>query len=173
MIQWIRPDLQVVDIRGNVPTRLRKLAESPELDAIILAEAGLRRLGYDPQGQMSTEAGLVYGEIIEPEHFLPAAGQGAVGIETRVGDAETKACVEAISHHDTALCVTAERQFLFLLNAGCHTPVGVATQLLGDKLIMEAIVFDEEGHQEPKTAELAGDRANPKETAERLYQSLS
>jgi len=62
---------------------------------------------------------------------------------------------------------------LRLLDAGCHTPVGVSTHLLGGKLLMEAIVFDEEGHQEPTTAELAGSRKEPKETAKKLYQSLS
>ncbi len=173
MIQWMRPDLKLVDIRGNVPTRLRKLAESSEMDAIILAEAGLQRLGYDPEGEMQTEAGSVFGAILDPEQFLPAAGQGAVGIETRIDDAETKACVQAICHQDTFIRITAERKFLHLLDAGCHTPVGVSTHLFGEKLLMEAIVFDEDGHEEPKTAELSGERQGPEAVATQLYQSLS
>jgi len=76
MIQWMRSDLKHADIRGNVPTRLRKLAESDQYDAIILAEAGLKRLGYDAEGEMKTEEGSVFGEILNPEEFLPAAGQG-------------------------------------------------------------------------------------------------
>lgn len=173
MITWLRPDLKLVDIRGNVPTRLRKLAESEEMDAIILAEAGLRRLGYNPEGEMKTEAGSVFGSIIDPEQFLPAAGQGAVGIETRIDDTEVKQCVEAISHADTYLRITAEREFLRLLDGGCHTPVGVATHLLGDKLLMEAIVFDEQGHQEPRTAETSGNKTNAIKTAQTLFNLLS
>lgn len=173
MLLWMRPDIKLVDIRGNVPTRLRKLAESTEMDAIILAEAGLQRLGYDPEGEISTEAGCVFSAIIDPEQFLPAAGQGAVGIETRIGDEATKACVEAICHQPTFTRITAEREFLRLLDAGCHTPVGVTTQLFGEKLLMEAIVFDEEGHQEPQTAEISGEKTAPINTAKSLYQKLS
>ena len=173
MIQWMRPDVRLVDIRGNVPTRLRKLAESTEMDAIILAEAGLVRLGYHAEGEMSTEAGSVFGAILDPDTFLPAAGQGAVGIETRIGDTASQACVKAICHEQTFTRVVAEREFLRLLDAGCHTPVGVATHLFGDKLMMEAIVFDEQGHQEPKTAELAGDSKDPLATAQQLFNALS
>jgi len=173
MIQWMRPDIECVDIRGNVPTRLRKLAESTEMDAIILAEAGLVRLGYNAEGEMSTEAGSVFGSLLNPEEFLPAAGQGAVGIETRIGDENAKLAVEAICHAETFTRVTAEREFLRLLDAGCHTPVGVSTHLFGDKLMMEAIVFDEAGHEEPKTAEVAGAACSPLDVANNLYQSLS
>ena len=122
---------------------------------------------------MSTEAGDVYGEVIEHPSFLPAAGQGAVGIETRIGDDAIRESVEKISHKDTYVRTTAEREFLRLLEAGCHTPVGVSTQLFGGKLLMEAIVFDEEGHQEPKTAELAGNASEPLKVAQQLYKSLS
>jgi len=173
MLGWIRPDIVLDDIRGNVPTRLRKLAESDTLDGIILAKAGLVRLGYNADGEISTEAGTVYSQVIEEESFLPAAGQGAVGIEIRSDDDETRACVEAINHIDTFIRVKAEREFLRLLDAGCHTPVGVSTQLLGDKLLMEAIVFDEQGHQEPQVAELAGSKNQPLETAQQLFKALS
>ncbi len=172
MIQWMRPDLKWTDIRGNVPTRMRKLAESEEYDAIILAEAGLVRLGYDATGEMSTESGTVYGKVIDPEQFLPAAGQGAVGLETRIGDVTTKACVEAICHAETFTRIVAEREFLRLLDGGCHTPVGVSTHIFGDKLLMEAIVFDETGNEEPKTAELAGAISDPKGAAQLLFNAL-
>lgn len=174
MIQYLRPDLKVIDIRGNVPTRLRKTAESSEFDATILAEAGLVRLGYDATGEMKTEAGSVFGEVIDPERFLPAAGQGAVGIEVRIGDEATAECVRKICHQPTFTRVVAEREFLRLLDGGCHTPVGVATQLFGESLLMEAIVFpegDEAGM--PMTAEISGKVCSPKVVATELFNSLS
>ncbi len=173
MLTWIRPDLELVDIRGNVPTRLRKLAQLEDLDGILLAEAGLLRLGYDAYGEMKTEAGSVYGALIDPSTFLPAAGQGAVGIEIRSDDENTREAVEAINHTETFQRVRAERAFLDKLNAGCHTPVGVSTHLLGEKLIMEAIVFDEQGKGEPLEAEVAGKLTEPEETAKLLFQQLS
>lgn len=173
MLLWLRPDLKLVDIRGNVPTRLRKLAESDDVDAIILAEAGLVRLGYDALGEMNTEAGYVYGERIDPEKFLPAAGQGCVGIEVRKGDEATIKCVQKICHSPTLTRITAEREFLRLLDGGCHTPVGVATQLFGDKILMEGIVFPEEGVGEPYQSEASGKADEPMKVAAELYAGLN
>ena len=175
MLQWMRPDIKIVDIRGNVPTRLRKLAESEELDAIILAEAGLVRLGYDALGEMQTETGSVYGELIDPEKFLPAAGQGCVGIEVRKGDEATIACMKEICHEPTFQRISAEREFLRLLDGGCHTPVGVATQLFGDKLIMEGIVFPEgvDAVGDPFESEASGDACDPFKVAADLFAGLS
>ena len=176
MLQWMRPDIKLVDIRGNVPTRLRKLAESDEVDAIILAEAGLVRLGYDALGEMVTEAGSVYGAMIDPEKFLPAAGQGCVGIEVRKGDESTIACAQAICHEPTFTRITAEREFLRLLDGGCHTPVGVATQLFGDKILMEGIVFPEGEDSvggEPYQAEASGDAGDALKVAGELFAGLS
>jgi hydroxymethylbilane synthase len=174
MLQWLRPDLKLVDIRGNVPTRLRKLAESDTVDAIVLAEAGLMRLGYDALGEMQTEAGSVYGAMIDPEKFLPAAGQGCVGIEVRKGDAATIACVQEICHQPTFTRITAEREFLRLLDGGCHTPVGVATQLFGDKILMEGIVFPEgEVAAEPYQSEASGNADQPLKVAAELFAGLS
>ncbi|MGJ8655003.1 MAG: hydroxymethylbilane synthase [Akkermansiaceae bacterium] len=174
MLLWMRPDIKLVDIRGNVPTRLRKLAESEDVDAIILAEAGLVRLGYDALGEMETEAGSVYGAMIDPERFLPAAGQGCVGIEVRKGDVETIACAQAICHEPTFTRIVAEREFLRLLDGGCHTPVGVATQLFGDKILMEGIVFPEgEGGGEPYQAEASGNASDALKVAAELFAGLS
>ena len=174
MLQWLRPDIQLVDIRGNVPTRLLKLAENEKLDAIILAEAGLVRLGYNIR-EMQTEGGLVFGELIDPERFLPAAGQGCVGIEVRQGDEATIACVQEICHQPTFTRIIAEREFLRLLDGGCHTPVGVATQLLGDKLIMEGIVFPEGENSvgKPYESEASGDASDPLKVAASLFERLS
>ena len=174
MLQWIRPDLKLIDIRGNVPTRLLKLAETDAYDAIILAEAGLVRLGYDATGEMRTEAGSVFGEMIDPEKFLPAAGQGCVGIEVRKGDAETISYLRGICHQPTFTRVIAEREFLRLLDGGCHTPVGVATQIFGDKLLMEGIVFPEgEVAGEPYQSEASGRVDQPLEVAAKLFAGLS
>lgn len=174
MLRWLRPDIDLVDIRGNVPTRLRKLAENEELDGIVLAQAGLKRLGYDPEGVMNTEAGDVYGALLDPEKFLPAAGQGAVGIEVREGDEAVIKAVESICHAETFTRITAEREFLRLLDGGCHTPVGVASNIFGDSLLMEAIVFPEgEELGQPLKAEIAGKADDPIGTAATLFKSLS
>lgn len=174
MLRYLRPDIEMVDIRGNVPTRLRKLAENPNLDGILLAEAGLVRLGYDALGKMSTEAGDVFGQRVDPENFLPAAGQGAVALEIRSDDDETRKIAEALNHEETMTRITAEREFLRLLNGGCHTPVGVSTQIFGDQLMMEGIVFPEgEGIGEPMQAEVAGSITEPKLVAETLFKSLA
>lgn len=173
MLQWLRPDLKVCDIRGNVPTRLEKLAASEEYDAILLAEAGLKRLGYDPEGKMSTDEGDVYGALIAPEKFLPAAGQGAVALEIRKGDEVSAAYARAICHQPTMTRIVAEREFLRLLDGGCHTPVGVSTELSGDTLKMNAIVFPEgEETGEPKMAEITGDAGAPLVVARELFDSL-
>lgn len=113
-----RPDLKVVPLRGNVQTRIEKL-RSGQVDATLLAMAGLNRLG------LSDEADFV----VEPEDMLPAAGQGAVGIETRTADAEISALFDVISCDNTMLRVSAERAVLEVLNASCHTPIGAYATL--------------------------------------------
>lgn len=174
MLQFLRPDISVTDVRGNVPTRLRKLAEDEGLDGILLAQAGLMRLGYDAEGRMETEAGDVYGALVPPEDFLPAAGQGAVGLEIRAGDEESAAFARAICHVETLVRVTAEREFLRLLDGGCHTPVGVTSELEKGELRMRAIVFpegDEAGA--PKRAEMWGGADEPLILARNLFGALA
>ncbi|MFC5049881.1 hydroxymethylbilane synthase [Rubritalea spongiae] len=174
MLRHLRPDVEMVDIRGNVPTRLRKLAEDPELDGILLAEAGLVRLGYNATGEMSTEAGPVYGATLDAETFLPAAGQGAVAIEIRKGDSKAAEFAKAINHAPTMTRIQAEREFLRLLDGGCHTPVGVSTQFFGDSLLMEGIVFPEgEAIGDPLEAEVSGPASEPLKVAGNLFRSLS
>ncbi|MGJ8671711.1 hydroxymethylbilane synthase [Rubritalea sp.] len=174
MLRFLRPDIEMVDIRGNVPTRLRKLAEDPNIDGIVLAEAGLVRLGYDATGEMSTEAGSVFGAKLDSETFLPAAGQGAVAIEIRKGDTCAADFVKAINHAPTMTRIQAEREFLRLLNGGCHTPVGVSTQFFGDSLMMEGVVFPEgEAIGDPLQAEVSGPASEPLKVAEILFKSLS
>ena len=175
-VQFLRPDLEVVDLRGNVPTRLQKLASGENHDAILLAEAGLVRLGYLPT--------IPNGDTLEPvldmpglfaqrldEHvFYPAAGQGAVGLEIRAEDNRSRVYAESIGHAETWLRVTAEREFLRLLDAGCHTPVGVFSSLTSGELHLQARVFPEE-EGEPRIGEARGN--DPIAVALKLYESLT
>ncbi len=108
-----RPDLVIVPLRGNVDTRLRKV-DAGEADGIILARAGLVRLGLESRAT----------EILSPERSLPAVGQGALGIESRIEDARTRELLAALAHDETSRCVHAERGVLFALGADCKTPLG-------------------------------------------------
>jgi len=165
----LRPDLQLVDIRGNVPTRMKKLAEKPGLDGIMLAEAGLVRLGYDIDSAL---ADGIFAHALEPDVFLPAAGQGIVGFETRVGDDNATAATIAITHTLSLIQCRAEREFLRLLDAGCHTPVGVHTVINRDCLSMSARVFEEDGNDAPKEASFEGLVTEPEQTAAQLYSLI-
>ncbi|MBC8128298.1 MAG: hydroxymethylbilane synthase [Gloeobacteraceae cyanobacterium ES-bin-144] len=174
-VLFLRPDLQVVDLRGNVPTRLRKLADGGNYDAILLAEAGLVRLGYLPESAPNNSsetiidmAGL-HATRLDESFFYPAAGQGAIGFEIRADDASSRSLAQAIGHAETWRQVTAEREFLRLLDAGCHTPVGVYSFLIDGELHLKARVFPESGGT-PLTAEAHG--ADPITVALSLFQSL-
>lgn len=129
------PGVKVVDIRGNVDTRLR-LATDGELDAVVLALAGLRRLGWADK----------VSEVLPPAVMLPAPGQGALGIECRADDASVLAAVSALEHAPTRAAVTAERALLARLEAGCAAPLGALAQLshspAGDMLTLQAVVAD-------------------------------
>lgn len=145
---FLRPDLQFLDLRGNVETRLRKLDEG-EAHALILAEAGLDRLGLSAR---------ISARLAPPELF-PAVGQGALGLECRSDDASVRPIVESLSHPATWSAVTAERRTLARLGAGCHAPVGVSTSIEGDDLALEAVVLSRDGRQRlhSKTIGLAAD----------------
>ena len=176
-IEWLRPDLTIVDLRGNVPTRLRKLADAATYDAILLAEAGLVRLDYLP-ATAATPAETITGmpdlhvQRLDDSVFFPAAGQGAIGLEIRSDDGPSRICAEAIGHRPTWLRICAEREFLRLLDAGCHTPVGVFSTLDGDELQLQARVFPEAGGP-PRTGSTSGPAADPLRVAHNLFLSLS
>ncbi|HEY5892881.1 MAG TPA: hydroxymethylbilane synthase [Chthoniobacterales bacterium] len=135
---WKRPDLKVANIRGNVTTRLRKLAAAPDWNGIVLAAAGLKRLGLDwENGWFESEGATFFCQSLTPEITLPAVGQGAIGLETRAGDRETA----VIRHEPTWLAVTAERRLLQLLGGGCQTPLGVLATWQNGQLNMRAVLF--------------------------------
>jgi hydroxymethylbilane synthase len=125
----IRPDLKIVQLRGNVDTRLRKLAEG-EFDAIILATAGIKRLGHADR----------ITQIIPAEISLPAIGQGAVGIECRINDDFTNSLLKALDHDETSVCVRTERAFLKKLEGGCQVPIAAYAQLMDGKIVINGLV---------------------------------
>lgn len=174
-LRWLRPDLEILDLRGNVPTRLRKLRDSGQYDAIMLAEAGLTRLGFlssaDEFVTIRIDESLLHAQLLDEAMFFPAAGQGAIGLEVRAGDERMLEIVGKIGDSATWCRVCAEREFLRLLNAGCHTPVGVYTHLHGGMLQMSARVFPElEG--EPRLASISAPAADPWQAALQLFESL-
>jgi len=124
-----RPDLRVEELHGNVDTRLRKLAEG-ELDAIVLAAAGLRRLGREAE----------IGFSIPVDVMVPAAGQGALALQVRAGDTASAEAVVAVLDFDAARELTAERAAVALLEASCATPIGVHARIDGERLGIEAFV---------------------------------
>lgn len=124
-----RPDLQIMDLRGNVDTRLRKL-DKGLYDAIILAAAGLERLGH---GDRITA-------LIPPDVCLPAVGQGALAIEARTADDEVRSMLEFLNDLPTKQSTDAERAFLGLLEGGCQVPIGVHADVAGEQIKIEAII---------------------------------
>jgi hydroxymethylbilane synthase len=131
-----RPDLRVEPLRGNVDTRLRKL-ESGACDAVILAAAGLQRLGLMP----------ARAEMLDPEDFVPAVGQGIIAVEARVADGQTLAALAALDDRTTRACAEAERAFLGRLGASCNSPLGAHATVLagGENLRLMALVASDDG----------------------------
>lgn len=143
LLRWRRPDVHAVEIRGNVPTRVRKLFAPSELDGILLARAGLERLGLLQNDVVVIDDRRLPACILDNHDFFPAAGQGAIGIEARQEDKNTLALLDKINDARTLARVQAEREFLRLLGAGCQTPVGTLTRIEGPDLQMHVVVFDE------------------------------
>jgi hydroxymethylbilane synthase len=166
-LRWRRPDLDIVDLRGNVPTRLRKLA-TDRWHAIVLARAGLERLGHDLESQrVYFEDSEFFTEVLPREVFLPAGGQGAIAMQIRSNDDRTRLLVEPLNDFDTRLCLRAEREFLRLLHADCNQPVGVLATVDGNMMKIRVQVFDL-GATTPRAAVVEG----PSEDAERLAAQL-
>lgn len=175
-LRWLRPDLEVADIRGNVPTRIRKLIENDAWDAILLARAGLERLGIvSGDGGFDFEGRTVFAQTLDAKVFLPAAGQGAIAIESLKSNAAAIAAFARINHPETFERVTAERAFLARLQAGCQTPVGAHTWFEedGGVLAMRVRVFDEDDPQaEPKEAEAKLPAGRPEPLADLIFEKI-
>ncbi|CAX57740.1 hydroxymethylbilane synthase [Erwinia billingiae] len=152
-----RPDLIIRSLRGNVGTRLGKL-DAGEYDAIILAVAGLKRLGLGDRIRYAMPA----------EESLPAVGQGAVGIECRLDDAQAIALLSALNDDDTAIRVKAERAMNTRLEGGCQVPIGSFALLQGDELWLRGLVGSPDG-----TAMIRGERRGPRADAEKMGISLA
>jgi hydroxymethylbilane synthase len=166
-LHWKRPDLRVVDLRGNVPTRLRKLAEN-RWDAIVLARAGLERLGFSAtSNNLRFDGGRFFLEILPHETFLPPGGQGVIALEIRADDQRTKAMIQPINDRETLLCLKAEREFLRRLHADCNFPVGVLATIGNGKMKIRAQLFEGESPV-PREAEMEG----ASEEGERLAAEL-
>jgi hydroxymethylbilane synthase len=148
-----RPDLRVVNFRGNVDSRLRKLAAG-EVDATLLALAGLRRLGIEGAGI-----------VLSPQQMLPAVGQGAIGIECRADDTRSLGLLAAIDHPASSACVRAERALLAALDGSCHTPIAGHAEIAGGLLHLRALIARPDG-----SACLRAERVGAPEAAEKLGQ---
>ena len=157
LLEAIRPDLEVAEIRGNVDTRLRKVAGG-EYDAAVLAAAGLERLGR--LGEAT--------QVFEAEAFLPSPGQGAIAVQCRAGDASTVARLRAVDDAPTRAAVEAERGFLAELGAGCALPVGAYARADGGLLALRAVLGGEDG-----APARFGDAAGPAAEAEALGRGLA
>ena len=154
-LRWKRADLKIVDLRGNVLTRLRKLADN-EWDGIVLARAGLERLGFSPtQIQSGFEGGKLFFAILSRDVFLPAGGQGIIALQIRADDQSTKALLESVNDHETLLCLRAEREFLSQLQGDCNSPVGVQATINNRRMKLCAQVFEGQS-PEPRQAEVEG-----------------
>ncbi len=137
--------LKTPDIRGNVLTRMQKLIDNPDLDATVLALAGITRLGYRVTAEGKLEGpdvppGLL-ATILEPEVMLPCVGQGAIGIEIRENDDRIATVCEKLNDFNTLQCVVAERAFLAGMGGGCQSPVGAYAEVVGDEIRMRVVSF--------------------------------
>jgi hydroxymethylbilane synthase len=166
-LRWKRPDLEIVDLRGNVPTRLRKLA-TDRWHAIILANAGLQRLGLNAEhAQAEFENNKFFTTLLSQEIFVPAGGQGVVAMQIRSDNQQLREMLEPINDFDTRLSLRAEREFLRLLNADCNQPVGVLATIEGSTMKIRGQIFDL-GAAAPRQGFVEG----PSEDAEKLAAQL-
>lgn len=156
----MRPDIRVVPMRGNVDTRLRKL-ESGNLQAIILAAAGLNRLGLSNR----------ISHFLAPDEMLPAIGQGALGLEQRLEDQRVKNFLGFLNHGETEATVRAERAFLKTLGGGCQVPVACHGRLDGDSLILDGLVAELDGSRLIRD-QTRGSKESPEEIGVRLAEKL-
>lgn len=135
-LKAFRPDLALVEMRGNLDTRLRKVA-SGMVETAVVATAGLLRLGWGDR----------ISQFIPPEICLPSVGQGALAVEMREGDEELAEMLAALDHPPTRLAVTAERAFLEALGGGCHYPIAALGEMVGQRLLLQGMVASPTGER--------------------------
>ena len=159
-LRHYRPDLKLVPLRGNLDTRIKKL-KTEGLDAIILAAAGLIRMGWDDK----------ISEIISHEILLPAMGQGAVGIEARKHDVDNQILLADIDDEDTHLALEAERAVVTQLEGGCNVPIGAFATIDGENILLKGLVASIDGKTVYKT-ESRGNKLNAKSIGKELGNTL-
>ncbi|MEA3212830.1 MAG: hydroxymethylbilane synthase [Chthoniobacter sp.] len=177
-IRWLRPELKIEEWRGNVQTRLRKLGETAGVHGIVLAQAGLERLGYDCASPfLRFASGPSYAFKFHlcslRDELLPAIGQGAIALQSRADRGEVTAILQRIDHAPTHTAIRAERELQRLLAGDCALPVGVRTELAGDRLKMQAILFSPDDNEPPARAVAEGDAAAPEAVAAQLFSRLA
>ena len=169
---WKWPNLEIVDLRGNVPTRLRKLAEY-DWDAIVLARAGLERLGQSPtQGEINFGDRKFFLEVLPRELYLSAGGQGIIAMQIRAGDERVRAIVDLVNDRETLLCLRAEREFLRLLHGDCNSPVGVLATVKDGVMKLRGQLFDQ-GLSAPREGEVEGEFEVGKGLAAQLLRRIN
>ncbi len=156
----LRPDLRVIPMRGNVDTRLKKM-ESGDLQAVILASAGLRRLGLEKR----------ISQVLPTEMFLPAIGQGVLGLEIRKADHSLRNQLGFLNHQETELTLRAERGFLKELKGGCQVPIAGYGRLDGDKLLLQGMVANLDGSELIRD-EAVGPKKRPEEIGVQLARKM-
>lgn len=160
---------QTVSLRGNVITRLRKLIQSPELDGVILARAGLNRLGFTSD-TLELDGATLHVVDLSRDTFMPALGQGAIAIEVRKGDETTLSRITPANDRVTSLCIRAERAFLAALHADCSVPVCGYATCTGDFMMFRAIYFTPEGT--PHRITLRGSASDPESIGREAFAQL-
>jgi hydroxymethylbilane synthase len=150
-LRSVRPDLEMENIRGNVDTRLRKLDEK-QYDAIVLAAAGLRRLGWENR----------ITELLDPSVMCPAVGQGALAVETRDDGGQAQEISKRLDHRESRIAVTAERAVLAALGGGCQVPIGAYATVEDDRIHLQAVIVSPDGREVIglKASGAAGDAAS-------------
>jgi hydroxymethylbilane synthase len=169
---WQRRDLNVIDLRGNVPTRFRKLTAS-DWNGVILARAGLERLGYKLTSEPIQFDGRAFQVSVLPTSiFVPAGGQGIIALQVRADDDRMRRILEPISDRDTGLCLRAEREFLRLLQCDCNQPVGVFATIRGTRMNLHGQVFGA-AESEPRVDTVEGEATDGVKLAAELFDRIS
>jgi hydroxymethylbilane synthase len=164
-----RPDLRIPEVRGNVPTRIAKLLAENSWNSIVLAKAGLERLGYGlAGGRLEFKTHQLF--VTDLMEILPAAGQGAIGLEIRASDSELHQLLDPINDAPTFFCTGVERELLRLLGGGCNLPLGIRTSLSESELHCEAIVFDQSDR--PRSGAISGEFETPRAAASALLKRI-